>query len=333
MSVEQTQNFEQVYLHSSQFPDQVYQDYLAGFKHQNIPHKFHYDSVKQSQKWLKIHQAFSPSRNNEDCVVSYEQCFAKTAQILNDNYSAVELIGLGSGGGTKDTLLLSSLATTNKKLSYYPIDVSLSLAVISAQKARGNFPQVKVKPIVCDLLYADDLISQLNQEQNSQKILTFFGMIPNFTPSEIMPILSNFLKQGDLLLLSANLAPGADYLAGIKQIMPQYDNDLTKDWLMTILTDAGITATNGYINFTIENDAKIADLKRVNAHFKLTEDVALQLDSETIKWQKDEQIQLFFSYRYTSEKVKQVLKNYNINVVEYWEAPNQEEAVYICQKL
>lgn len=56
--------FEQVFVHSSQFPDQVYQDYLVGFSVQQINHKFHYDSVKQSQKWLKIHQKYSPSRNN-----------------------------------------------------------------------------------------------------------------------------------------------------------------------------------------------------------------------------------------------------------------------------
>lgn len=332
MTIEQNQNFEQVYLHSSQFPEQVYQDYLEGFKQQKIPHKFHYDSVKQSQKWLKIHEAFSPSRNNQDCVVSYEQCFEKTATILN-NKSVVELIGLGSGGGTKDTLLLSSLITTNKELIYYPIDVSLSLAVISAQKARNNYPQVSVKPVVCDLLYADNLIKQLSSENNSQKIITFFGMIPNFTPEEILPILNNFLNQDDILLLSANLAPGDNYLAGIEKILPQYDNDLTKDWLMTILTDVGILESNGKINFTIENDQKISDLKRINAHFLLNEDVTLQLDEEIIKWQKNDQIQLFFSYRYTTEKVKIILQEYNINVVEYWEAPNQEEAIYLCQKL
>ena len=48
--------FEQVFVHPSQFPDQVYQDYLASFSGKKINHKFHYDSVKQSQKWLKIHK-------------------------------------------------------------------------------------------------------------------------------------------------------------------------------------------------------------------------------------------------------------------------------------
>ena len=43
--------FEQVFVHPSQFLDQVYQDYLVSFSGKKINHKFHYDSVKQSQKW------------------------------------------------------------------------------------------------------------------------------------------------------------------------------------------------------------------------------------------------------------------------------------------
>lgn len=331
MNVETNKEFEEVYIHSSQFPDQVYKDYREGFKLKKIPHKFHYDSVKQSQKWLKLHQVFSPSRNNLDCVVSYEQCFGKTAEILKDS-SKIEVIGLGSGGGTKDTLLLSSLVKTTPEIFYYPIDVSLSLAVISAQKARANYPQIEIKPVVCDLLYADNLIKQISQKNNSKKIITFFGMIPNFTPNEIMPILSNFLQSGDLLLMSANLAPGDDYLEGIKKISCQYDNDLTKDWLMTILLDAGIDINDGKIKFTIEDDLQGNDLKRIIAHFELEKDVTFQLDEETIEWKKQDKVQLFFSYRYTTERVKKTLKNYHIEVIEYWEANNQEEAVYICQK-
>lgn len=331
MKVEPNKELEEVYIHSSQFPEQVYKDYREGFKLKKIPHKFHYDSVKQSQKWLKLHQVFSPSRNNQDCVVSYEECFAKTVEILKDS-SKIEVIGLGSGGGTKDTLLLSSLDKTNSEIFYYPIDVSLSLAIISAQKARANHPQIGIKPVVCDLLYADNLIKQISQTSNSKKILTFFGMIPNFTPNEIMPILSNFLQSGDILLMSANLAPGNDYLEGIKKISYQYDNDLTKDWLMTILIDAGIDINDGKIEFTIEDDLQGNDLKRIVAHFELQKDVTFQLDETTIEWQKGDKVQLFFSYRYTTDKVKQTLKKYHLEVMEYWEAPNQEEAVYICQK-
>ncbi len=324
--------FEQVFVHPSQFPDQVYQDYLVSFSGKQINHKFHYDSVKQSQKWLKIHQGYSPSRTNQDCVDAYEKCFQKTAETL-DKFSSLQLIGLGSGGGTKDSLLLSHLSNQQRELIYYPLDVSLSLAIISAQKARSYLTELSVQPIVCDLLHADDLMLHL-QKRNEQeiKIITFFGMIPNFPPQQIFPILNNFLTEGDLLLLSANLAPGSDYVQGIEKIMPQYDNELTKDWLITVLEDVGVNRENGNIKFGIKDDPQNPNFKRVNADFELNNNVSFKLDEQLIEWKSGEKIGLFFSYRYTTAKLQEILSSYGINILNYWEATNQEEGVYLCQK-
>lgn len=321
--------FEKVYVHPSQFPEQVFHDYLTGFTAGKINHKFHYDSVKQSQKWLKIHETFSPARQDETCIDAYAKCFQKTAEILNND--SLNLIGLGCGGGEKDKLLVSHLFNHQRKLTYYPVDVSLSLAIISAQKVRDSFADLQVQPIVCDLLQSDDLIS-LIAEQERKNIITFFGMIPNFSPDEILPILNNFLAQGDLLLFSANLAPGNDYLTGVQKVFPQYNNELTKEWLITVLLDAGVERKDGNIKFTIEDD-KNSQFKRIAAYFELENDVSFRLEDRLIEWKNGEKVRLFFSYRYTSSMIQKVLKSYGINVVAYWEDANQEEGVYLCQKV
>ncbi|OZH53846.1 hypothetical protein AFK68_14865 [Hydrocoleum sp. CS-953] len=324
--------FEQVFVHPSQFPDQVYQDYLVSFSGKQINHKFHYDSVKQSQKWLKIHQEYSPSRNDRDAINTYEKCFQKTAETL-DKFSSIQLIGLGSGGGTKDSLLLSYLSNQRRELIYYPLDVSLSLAIISAQKARSSLTELSVQPIVCDLLHADDLMFQIQKrDEQERRIITFFGMIPNFYPQQIFPTLNNFLNEGDLLLLSANLAPGSDYVQGIEKILPQYDNELTKDWLITVLEDVGVNHENGNIQFGIKDDEENPNLKRVNADFELNNDVSFKLDDELIEWKSGDKIGLFFSYRYTTTKLQEILSSYGINILNYSESANQEEGVYLCQK-
>ncbi|NER51960.1 MAG: L-histidine N(alpha)-methyltransferase, partial [Symploca sp. SIO1A3] len=155
--------FEKIYIHPSQFPGQVYQDYLASFSAQQINHKFHYDSVKQSQKWLKIHETFSPARQDQSCIDAYAKCFQKTAEVLADDSLSLNLIGLGSGGGEKDKLLVSHISHGNRALTYYPVDVSSSLSIISAQKVRKAFPDVDVQPIVCDLLQSDDLILLIDE--------------------------------------------------------------------------------------------------------------------------------------------------------------------------
>lgn len=324
--------FERVYVHPSQFPDQVYQDYLESFSLKQINHKFHYDSVKQSQKWLRIHERFSPSRNNPACVNAYESCFQKTASILKDT-SSWQLIGLGCGGGKKDNSLVSHLSNTNEKSIYYPVDVSLSLSLIAAQEVRGSYPNLSVQPIVCDLLNSDDLIHLINNQGAAERtLITFFGMLPNFPPDQIMPILNNFLQQGDLLLISANLAPGDNYLQGIQKIFEQYDNELTKDWLMTILIDAGINQEDGKIKSYIENDLKNQDLKRIGIHFELENDLNLELEDQLIQWKNGDKVQLFFSYRYNTPMIQKTLNQYSIDILDYWEDANQEEGIYLCQK-
>jgi len=55
-------------VHSSQFPDNVRRALLESLRTRQVNHKFHYDSVKQTQKWLALHQAYSPSRHDPDCA-------------------------------------------------------------------------------------------------------------------------------------------------------------------------------------------------------------------------------------------------------------------------
>ena len=48
-------------------------DLLDSLRSRKINHKFHYDSVKQTRKWLALHETYSPSRIDPDCAAAYEQ--------------------------------------------------------------------------------------------------------------------------------------------------------------------------------------------------------------------------------------------------------------------
>ncbi|HEX4644922.1 MAG TPA: hypothetical protein VH598_04875, partial [Verrucomicrobiae bacterium] len=93
-----------VAIDSSQFPENVRRDLLNSLRAHKINHKFHYDSVKQAQKWLAVHQAYAHSRADADCAAIYDLSFAAVAKQIAS--ASVHLIGLGCGGGQKDTRLL-----------------------------------------------------------------------------------------------------------------------------------------------------------------------------------------------------------------------------------
>ncbi len=320
-----------VAIHPSQFPGQVRRDLLQSLRARQVNHKFHYDSIKQTQKWLALHQAFSPSRTDADCAATYSAAFAAAVQLLTT--PAVHLIGLGCGGGQKDTRLLQLLQQAGQQISYTPSDVSTAMVLVAREAALAVVSDRDCHPLVCDLAGADNLSEIIDAQPNASvpRLITFFGMIPNFEPQQILPRLAALVRPGDHLLFSANLAPGADYLAGIQRILPLYDNQLTRDWLLTFLLDLGVELRDGELRFTIEPDPAGSGLQRIAAHFHFLRPRQAQLDDETFSFAANDIIRLFFSYRHTPAQVHALFAAHRLHVLDQWITASAEEGVFLCR--
>ena len=318
-----------VAIHAGQFPEKVRRDLLRSLRTRKIAHKFHYDSVKQTQKWLALHQQFSPSRHDADCRAIYEQSFEAVAKTITSK--AVHLIGLGCGGGQKDTRLLKMLKAAGKEVIYTPSDVAVAMVLTARQTALSVIPAKNCFPLVCDLETASDLpaVFDLPAARHAARIITFFGMIPNSEPEVILPKLSSLVRPKDFLLFSANLAPGKDYAAGVKKILPQYDNVPTRDWLLTFLFDLGIGKNDGELRFEIETKN---GLKRVVANFYCKCACHVEIEDDMFAFKRGEKIRLFFSYRYTPEHVQKALAAHRMEVREQWLTQSGEEGVFFCRK-
>jgi L-histidine N-alpha-methyltransferase len=333
-----------VTIHCSQFPDAVRRDLLESLRRRRVNHKFHYDSVKQTQKWLAVHRACSPTRNDADCQSVYEKSFEVAAARITAK--RVQVIGLGCGGGQKDTRLLRVLKARGREVFYTPCDVSPAMVLVARQTALAVVPEKNCYPFVCDLATADDLSSiwedrrvgdsnyfgtaTRRPSQNDASLLTFFGMIPNFEPKQILSKLASLVRPNDFLLISANLAPGKNYAAGVKKVLPQYDNPLTRDWLMTFLLDLGIEGSDGKLRFKIETDSA-SGLKRIVAGFHFVRARRIEVENEVFAFRAGESIRLFFSYRYTPERVRKALTRHGLDVCGQWLTRSEEEGVFLCR--
>lgn len=319
------QSLVNVAIHSSQFPEHVRRDLLESLRTRAVNHKFHYDSVKQTQKWLALHQAFSPSRNDADCSATYDRAFDAAATGIKA--ATVHLIGLGCGGGQKDTRLLELLKRQKKEISYTPCDVSTAMVLTARQTALAVVAENNCFPLVCDLLRADDLPAAFAERHPA--LFTFFGMIPNFEPESILPKLAGLIDHHDTLLFSANLAPGSDYDAGVRRILPQYDNALTRDWLVTFLFDLGVESRDGDLHFVVE---EVNELKRVAAYFEFAHARTIAVEDEKFDFRPTDRIRLFFSYRYTPMLVRDVLAKHGLAIVDQWITQSEEEGVFLCRR-
>jgi len=318
-----------VAIHPSQFPESVQRDLLDSLRTRRVNHKFHYDSIKQTLKWLALHAAYSPSRTDPDCAAIYDRGFEAVA--TRQQAGRVHLIGLGCGGGQKDARLLKLLRESGKEVWYTPSDVSTAMVLVARQAALEVIDERKCFPLVCDLAAAEDLSAAIEQLPipGSTRLITFFGMLPNFEPEFILARLATLLRPGDCLLLSANLAPGRDYAAGVERILPLYDNGLTRDWLLTFLLDLGVEKSDGDNHFAIENDPAGSGLKRVVAHFQFVRQREIEVHSERFDFHSGDSLRLFFSYRHTPALVRSLLAPHGLQVLNEWITRSQEEGVFL----
>lgn len=317
-----------VSVHSSQYPDRLQVELLESFRTRKINHKFHYETRGQAQRWLAVHERYSPSRNDEASQSAYEEIFDTTAKYIET--PACHIISLGCGGGTKDMMLIKRLRRLGKMLVYTACDASLPLVLTAQQKALEVLDPRNVHDLVADFVKAEDLqrIFITQTTGNSTRIINFLGMIPNFEPDEILPRLSSLLRPQDIMVFSANLAPGDDYRSGIEKVLPQYDNPETRAWLMTVLTDHGIEATDGELNFAIEG----TDFLRIVATFNFTKARSIRIDGEKFEYQSGDSIRVFFSYRHTPATIRKWLAKETIEVIEERLTHEGEEGIFICRK-
>ena len=319
-----------VTIHASQFPENIRRDLLESFRTRRVNHKFHYDSVMQANRWLALHQAYSPSRNDPDCAATYDA--AILAASTHIQVSAVHVLGLGCGGGQKDKRLLEFLHHHEKKTSYSPCDVSRAMVQVAQQTTSTLVAPQDCFPFVFDLATAADLPSFLDSHHapQTQRIVTFLGMIPNFEPEDILPKLAALVRADDWLLFSANLAPGVDYASGLDRVLPQYDNPLTRDWLVTFLTERAVELGDGGMRFVIESHS--GGLKKIVARFHFARPRRIDVEGETFEFRAGENIQLFFSYRYTPALVRRWLTTHAIKVEAQWITKSEEEGVFLCRR-
>jgi L-histidine N-alpha-methyltransferase len=319
-----------VAVHSSQFPETVRRDLLNSLRARKIGHKFHYDSVKQTQKWLALHQQYSPSRHDDDCRAIYEQSFKAAAAQIKSRH--VHLVGLGCGGGQKDARLLKLLKAHVRQIFYTPSDVAVAMVLTARRTALAVCLGKNCFPLVCDLETANDVPAVFTApaaRRRASRIITFFGMIPNFEPALILPKLASLVRPKDILLFGANLAPGENYDAGVKKILPQYDNAPTRDWLLTFLLDLGIEKNDGELRFEIETKG---GLKRIVANFRFKRPRRVKIENDAFAFKPGEKIRLFFSYRYKPERVRKILMAHKLEIREQWIAASGEEGVFLCRK-
>jgi uncharacterized SAM-dependent methyltransferase len=327
----------EILIHPSRFAPVLEKALLSSLRVREMDHQFHYDSPRKAARWLRLHQAFSPACTDPDCERLYETAFTQGVAPRLLGAHAVEVVSLGCGGGQKDARLLASIRRlkSSAPLHYLPTDASIPLAFTARDAAKAvGVPAEAIAPVALDLAGCADWLSALAPvlEKGASRIVCFFGMLPNFVPCHVLPQLAALLGPGDLLLASANYAPGKDYDAGVARILPLYDNHLTRDWLWTVMTDLGVRRQDARMRFCIQPCPQGSGLLRIEARLHFRRACRIEHANEAFEYVPGEEFRLFFSYRHTPERLATLLKPLGLSMQGEWRNASGEEGVFLCTR-
>jgi hypothetical protein len=277
-----------------------------------IDPKFLYVTPRQAELWRQVFLRHSPIHANPEFARIYREAFARVAERLQGK---VHLVGLGCGTGLKELDLYSHLKARGIETIFSAIDVSHDLVVESAQKlvAAGAGHQ---RSLVCDLAEASFLAEWLDRVSGElPRLMTFFGLVPNLSPSVVKRLFRSLLRTGDFLLVSAHLAPvgeGIELPAAMRSVLPQYKNSETLAWLDAGLEQAGL------------KDLLEAPQMTIGA----VEGVPAFIATARWKSKMSEPLRLFYSLRYTPSLFANLLREEGFSVELLALTSCREEAIW-----
>ena len=171
-------------------------------------------------------------------------------------------------------------------------------------------------------------------ESGLPRVLTFFGLVPNFSPLAVTRLLHSVLRPGDILLASAHLAPvrtedRGEIPAAMNSILSQYDNPETLDWL-----NAALQIWN--LDSLVEPpEMKIGELEGIPAFLAFApwkSEAPFERWGQRFSPKIKEPLRLFFSLRYTSALFETMLQGEGFRVERLSITSCRQEAIWCIRR-
>ena len=222
--------------------------------HPELPAAALYSHPSLGRLWKKVHRACSPFRKRPAVRRLYQRPASILRKKLTFPYS---LMALGCAEGTKEALLLRKLPPPAWALA---ADTNLALA----RRAAGRLPATKKSCLKIDLSQS---LPAFHFSPSKTRLFTLFGVLPNLDPLPLLGRLARRMKRRDLLLFSANLAPGTSGFAGARKILSQYKNHPTRRWLEAAVRRYRPKLPAGRLEFGVHPDPRQRLLARIEARW------------------------------------------------------------------
>ena len=286
-------------------------DIIAGLSSdpRALPCKYFYDERGAAlfQKICELPEYYI-TRTEIDILDRYR---AEIASQLGPN---IELIGLGTGAGTKTRILVEAL---HKPAAYIPVDISEKQLRKSSALFRKIFPNLEILPVCADYLQAVTLPSP--RHKAARNVVYFPGStIGNFEPKEALEFLcriANVSGRGGGLLIGVDLQKD-------KNVIEAAYNDkagVTAEFNLNLLAHINReTGANFDLSRWQHRAIYNAEAGRIEMYLISATDQTVRIQDREFRFRAGEKILTEHSYKHSPEGFIALARQAGFDFVKLW---------------
>ncbi len=236
---------------------------------------------------------------------------AEIASHLGPN---IELIGLGTGAGTKTRILIEALETP---AVYIPVDISEKQLCESTANFRKIFPDLEILPVCAD--YLQPVVLPSPHHKPARNVVYFPGStIGNFEPDEAVQFLrrvANVCRENGGLLIGADLKKAREVLEAAYNdragVTAQFNLNLLARANRELGADFDL---DQWRHRAIYN----SDAGRIEMYLISESDQFVHLDEQRFHFRRAEKIVTEFSYKYSPEEFSVLAGKAEFEFAQMW---------------
>ena len=248
---------------------------------------------------------------------------------LDDSFRLVEL---GSGSSVKTRLILDVFSNFQRRIDYFPIDIS-EILTESSELLQKDYDQLHITGIVDTYEGGLEFIENYDNKKN---LIIFLGSsFGNFSPKEgkiFLEKINSVMKKSDLFLI------GLDLVKNKKTLEQAYDDSqgVTAKFNLNVLSrindelDADFDLTN-FKHVAMYNEKD----QRVEMYLKslVNQSVIISKANLSLKMSQDELIHTEHSHKYTISQIQEMMKDAGFEIKEIWQDSQKLFSLTLVSKL
>jgi uncharacterized SAM-dependent methyltransferase len=215
----------------------------------------------------------------------------------------LNIIDIGCGNGYPVMPVIDELLKNNIDFRYVPIDISEEMLNISKKNLIKKYGKIEIKSFQLDFELGNfsDLMYELKHDGSTNLLLFLGSTLGNF--SDKHRVLTNFrdsMMKDDYLIIGVELTN----FSKINKILPYYQGKTSLDFIYFIPEKIGINRIDTRYEVSWNDKLNQVEVKMI-----LKKDILVRIGSERFKLEKDEQILIGRSTKFSEWSITKILSD------------------------